>query len=133
VIVVDASVLVAAVTDASPTGDAARTELVRDQIAIPPLADLEVASALRGLQRSGTLSESAAAQALSTYQRLPLLRADHSPLLARCWQLRDNLTVYDASYVALAELLEAPLVTGDRRLANAAGVRCTVVLLADNA
>lgn len=56
-------------------------------------------------------------------------RSPHLPLLARCWELRHNLTVYDASYVALAELLGAPLLTGDARLAAAPGIRCDVELL----
>ena len=132
-IVADASVLVAAIADHSAGGEAAREHLIRNDVAIPYLADLEVASALRGLTRRGIINPEAATRALRAYQSLPLVRAEHDPLLDRCWELRDNLTVYDASYVALAEVLEAPLVTGDQRLANAAGVRCTMILLADNA
>jgi predicted nucleic acid-binding protein len=60
---------------------------------------------------------------------MPLQRASHRPLLARCWELRDNLSVYDASYVALAEALGASLLTGDQRLAGAAGSRCHVEVL----
>jgi predicted nucleic acid-binding protein len=51
---------------------------------------------------------------------------EHTPLLARCWELRDNLTIYDAVYVALAEALQAPLLTGDRRLAGSTGPRCVI-------
>jgi len=56
-------------------------------------------------------------------------RARHAGLLDRCWELRDNLTAYDAAYVALAEALDAPLLTGDQRIANARGARCQVRLL----
>ena len=60
---------------------------------------------------------------------LPLRRVAHRQLLGRCWQLRANLTVYDASYVALAELLDLVLVTGDVRLSKAPGLRCQVEVL----
>jgi predicted nucleic acid-binding protein len=70
-----------------------------------------------------------AALALTDLLAMPLQRASHRPLLARCWELRDNLTVYDAAYVALAEALPADLLTGDARLARAAGPRCHVEVL----
>jgi predicted nucleic acid-binding protein len=54
---------------------------------------------------------------------------EHTPLLARCWELRDNLTIYDAAYVALAEALQAPLLTGDRQLARATGPRCAIEVM----
>ena len=66
-----------------------------------------------------------AALALADLAALPLRRAAHRPLLARCWELRDNLTVYDASYVALAEALDVTLLTGDGRLSRAAGPAAT--------
>ena len=62
-------------------------------------------------------------------QRFPINRHAHDPLLARCWELRENVTPYDASYVALAEALRVPLLTADARLANAPGIRCEVELL----
>ena len=70
-----------------------------------------------------------AALARTDLAALPMHRAAHLPLLPRCWELRDNLTTYDAAYVALAEALEATLLTGDRRLAHAAGPTCTIELL----
>ncbi len=70
-----------------------------------------------------------AALALADLAALPLRRAPHRPLLIRCWELRDNLTVYDASYVALAEVLDVTLLTGDGRLARAPGLRCHVETL----
>jgi predicted nucleic acid-binding protein len=60
---------------------------------------------------------------------LPLERVAHAPLLSRCWELRDNLTPYDAAYVALAEAIAAPLVTADRGLAQTAGAHCEVRLV----
>jgi predicted nucleic acid-binding protein len=60
---------------------------------------------------------------------MPLQRAPHRPLLGRCWELRDNLTIYDAAYVALAEVLKVSLLTGDKRLAGATGPRCHIEVL----
>jgi predicted nucleic acid-binding protein len=66
---------------------------------------------------------------MADLQALRLRRVEHRPLVARAWQLRGNLTIYDAMYVALAELLDAPLVTSDGRLAGAPGARCPVEVL----
>jgi predicted nucleic acid-binding protein len=66
---------------------------------------------------------------LQEYLLARLERAPHGPVLGRCWELRDNLTIYDAAYVALAELVEATLLTGDARLANAPGVNCDVEVI----
>lgn len=95
----------------------------------PHLLDLEVASALRGLVRRGALAEAVAHSALRHLAVLPVTRCDHRPLLSRCWELRDNLTVYDAAYVALAEAIGATLLTSDQRLAHATGIDCEVELL----
>ena len=62
-------------------------------------------------------------------RELPVERVSHRPLMERCWELRANVTAYDAVYVALAEAIGAPLITADRKLANAAGVRCDVEVL----
>ncbi len=70
-----------------------------------------------------------AAEALADLADLPLQRASHRPLLARIWELRNNVTTYDAAYVALAEVLDAVLVTGDGRLAGAPGLRCVIEVL----
>jgi predicted nucleic acid-binding protein len=67
--------------------------------------------------------------ALADLGSLRLQRAAHGPLLDRCWELRHNLTIYDAAYVALAELLDVGLLTGDARLASAAGIRCGVEVI----
>lgn len=78
---------------------------------------------------AGRLDARRAELALVDLMDLPLERAPHRPLLPRCWELRQNLTPYDASYVALAEALEAVLITADARLAAAPGIRCEVSVL----
>ena len=95
----------------------------------PHVLDLEVASALRGLVRRGALAEAMAQAALRHLARLPVIRCGHAALLPRCWELRDNLTIYDAAYVALAEATRATLLTSDQRLVRAAGVRCDIELM----
>jgi predicted nucleic acid-binding protein len=128
-IVVDASVLATALGDDDVDGDRFRARLRGESLSAPELIDLEVASALRRQSASGLLNDRRAAQALSDLIELPMRRVPHRHLLARSWELRDNLTVYDASYVALAEALDLPLVTADRRLARAAGIGCVVEVL----
>lgn len=125
-LVVDASVLVTALGDDGPDGDAARSRLRGEQLAAPELVDLEVASVLRRQMRTARFDGRRARLALDDLTALPLHRSPHAPLLARCWELRDNLTIYDAAYVALAELMEADLLTGDARLARAQGSRCRI-------
>ncbi len=87
----------------------------------PELLDLEVAQALRHYLRTGEIGEACAEAALEALVDLDLARYSHGPLLPRVWALRENLTAYDAAYVALAEALGGPLVTCDRRLAASAG------------
>ncbi|MFT4035810.1 MAG: type II toxin-antitoxin system VapC family toxin [Patulibacter sp.] len=127
-IVVDASVLIVALADDGQAGDAARQRLRGETLAAPELIDLEVTSVLRRKERAGSLPQRRAALALADLADLPIERAAHRALLPRCWELHSNLTVYDAAYVALAELLDAPLLTGDRRLARAPGIGCRVEL-----
>jgi predicted nucleic acid-binding protein len=129
VLVVDASVLAVALADDGPDGDAARTRLRNETLAAPELVDLEVTSVLRRQNRAGLLDARRAQLAMGDLAALPMRRAPHVPLLARCWELRDNLTVYDAAYVALAEALDATLITGDRRLARSAGPTCNIEVL----
>jgi predicted nucleic acid-binding protein len=126
VLVIDASVLAVALLDDGPEGDLVRHRLRGEQLAAPGLIDLEVASVWRGLARGGHLDARRVGLALNDLRDLPIQRVEHTPLLARCWELRDNLTIYDAAYVALAEALQAPLLTGDRRLARATGTRCVI-------
>jgi len=129
VLVVDASVLVVALADDGAAGDVAREALHSQRLAAPELIDLEVLSVLRRHVTTGGVDLRRAELALTDLRDLPLSRAAHAPLLPRCWELRANLTAYDASYVALAEALDVPLVTADRRLAAAPGPRCRITVL----
>jgi predicted nucleic acid-binding protein len=126
VIVADASVLVVALADDGPDGDQARSRLQGERLTVPELADLEVASVLRRQMKAGTLDARRARLALDDLAALPALRAPHRPLLPRCWELRNNLTIYDAAYVALAEAMNTTLLTGDRKLAKAPGPQCPI-------
>ena len=128
-IVADASILATALADDGPDGDDARARLRGERLSAPEIVDLEVASVLRRQLRAGAVDLRRADFALADLAALPLRRASHKPLLTRCWELRDNITPYDAAYVALAEALEAPLVTGDERLARATGPRCRIEVL----
>lgn len=128
-LVLDASALATALTDDGTDGELARSRLRGEVLAAPELIDLEVASVLRRLVLSGQLSVHRGEQALADLMAVPVQRAPHLPLLARCWSLRDNLSVYDASYVALAESLGGVLLTADARLSRAPGLRCTVEVL----
>lgn len=125
-LVIDASVLAVALLDNGPDGVRIRDRLRGEQLAAPSLIDLEVASAWRGLVRGGRLDADRVALALDDLRDSPIQRVAYLPLLARCWELRDNFTIYDAAYIALAEALEAPLLTGDRRLTKAPGPRCVI-------
>jgi len=129
VLVVDASALAPALADDGPDGDTARARLRGRSLAAPELVDLETTSVIRRQLRGGHLDARRAELALADLVSLPLHRAPHRPLLARCWALRQNLTVYDAAYVALAELLDVVLVTADTRLSSAAGVSCQLDVL----
>jgi predicted nucleic acid-binding protein len=129
VLVVDAGVLVVALADDGADGDQARARLRGQRLVLPELADLEVASVLRRQIRAGAIDARRAGLALEDLGALPARRAPHRPLLSRCWELRDNLTVYDAAYVALAEAMQATLLTGDQRLARASGPRCRIEIL----
>jgi predicted nucleic acid-binding protein len=129
VIVVDASLLVAALGDDGIDGDQARQRLRHDSLAAPELIDLEVSSVLRRLFLRGQLTARRAELALSDLVALPLRRVSHRMLLPRCWSLRENLTIYDASYVALAEHLGAVLLTADFRLSRVPGLRCEVEVM----
>jgi predicted nucleic acid-binding protein len=128
-IVVDASVVVTALADDGDDGDRVRERLRGERLAAPHLIDLEVVSVWRRLAAAGQLDDRRVALAMTDLGALRIERAPHQPLVRRCWELRSNLTVYDASYVALAEAIGVVLLTGDRRLAEAAGVRCAVEVM----
>jgi predicted nucleic acid-binding protein len=125
--VVDASVLVDALVGIGPPGQLARVELRRQTVLqVPAIFGAEAASALRALVLRGELSAVRAATALQQIRTTRTLQYPFEPLSARAWELRDNLTVYDAWYVALAERLETELITADERLSSAPGPRCPV-------
>jgi predicted nucleic acid-binding protein len=94
----------------------------------PHLIDLEIAQVLRRYVRSAIISAERGTEALSDFLDLPLTRYPHFVLLTRVWQMRHNLTAYDAAYLALAEALDAPLITRDRALART-GSRARVELI----
>jgi len=117
-------VIATALGDDGADGRQVRERVVGERLAAPELIDVEVVSAFRRLCSAGALSAERAEAAIADLHALPIQRVSHRPLLARCWELRENLTVYDAVYIALAERLDATLLTADRRLANAPGARC---------
>jgi predicted nucleic acid-binding protein len=129
VIVTDAGVLVAVLVDDGTWGDIARARIRNEDLAAPEVIDIEVTSALRGLLRVGKVDELRALLALADLRRIPLRRASHQRLVSRCWELRDNFTAYDASYIALAEMLGTTLVTTDARMSRAPQRSCMVEVL----
>lgn len=100
-----------------------------ESINAPHLLDLEVAQVLRRYDRLGLIEPARAAEALVDFGGLDVTRYPHTLLLGRVWELRANLTAYDAVYIALAEILEAPLVTIDARLARTPGHSVTVEVI----
>lgn len=123
-LVVDASLVVAALADSGETGTWAEGVLTEDTLAAPHLMPVEVSNILRRRTAAGTLSPD---QAGLAHADLLLLRVElfpYEPFGRRVWMLRDNVTAYDAWYVALAESLRAPLATIDLRLTRASGPRC---------
>ena len=93
---------------------------------VPHLIDLEIAQVLRRYVLHGALDDRAGAMALQRWRELDVERYPHEPLLGRVWQLRADVSAYDAIYVALAEALSTVLVTGDRRLAGVPGLTVAV-------
>lgn len=129
-VVVDASALVSFYAADDP-----RRPLVVDRLSAghalfaPAHLDVEVASALRGLTQRSPALANAVTSALHHLARFPIRRMPIAPLLPRIWELRANVTPYDAAYVALAEQLDASLVTCDAKLAHASGIRCRLDLV----
>ncbi len=119
-IVADASAVLEALLN-TPAGDAIADILLdpAETVAAPHLLDLEVLQVLRRYTLTGSIDTERGQQAIEDYLAMPILRYPHEPLVSRVWDLRDNLTAYDATYIALAEALDAPLLTRDARLAAA--------------
>lgn len=128
-IVVDASVIVVALGDDGDAGRLVRQRLRGERLSAPEVIDLEVLSAWRRLVAAGALTDDRALQSVGDLMDLRVRRVSHRFLMERCWELRSNLTAYDAAYVALAERLDTTLVTVDGPLARAPGPRCTIELL----
>jgi predicted nucleic acid-binding protein len=122
--VVDASVVIAALAATDDTGEWAESLLLEGQLAAPHLLPVEVASMLRRAVQSGDLSTDLATLAYADLLDLRIQLYPYAPFSVRVWELRDNVTSYDAWYVALAEFLEVPLATLDGKLAEAPGPRC---------
>jgi predicted nucleic acid-binding protein len=125
VIVLDASAAVSGLLNAGP----ARDSLADEQLHAPHLVDSEVASGLRRQVMSQRIAAEDGWAALDTWRRLGLTRYAIDGLLERVWELRENLSAYDAGYVALAESLGCSLVTADARISRAAGLRCPVTVV----
>jgi predicted nucleic acid-binding protein len=127
VIVVDASAVLEVLLR-TPAASAVERRLfgAKEELHAPHLIDIEVAHVLRRYAKAGEMSAERGREALEDLADLSLRRYPHDVLLPRVWELRANLSAYDGAYVALAEALDAPLLTRDRRLANAAGHRARV-------
>lgn len=129
-IVVDASVLVSALIADDDAGERMRLRLdAEDVVCAPEVIDLEVANAWRRELMAGNIGEDRSRLGLDDLADLPLVRMSHRPLMPRIWELRHNLTPYDAAYVALAESLDATLLTVDGRSTRATSLRCEVELI----
>jgi len=129
-VVLDASVLVEFLRW-SPAGESVADELVLtgSSVHTPHLAGVEVLSAFRSLVSRAEVSVERAEMAIDDLMNLPMTRHPVEPFLPRIWALRMNLTAYDATYVALAEALDVPLLTADRRLAQASGNNAAIQLV----
>ena len=127
-LVLDASALFEVLAD-TPGAESVRALLAADpDHAAPHLVDAEVLSVIQTQHRSGRLDGTAASQAIDDLRSWPGERWSHRPLLERAWDLRDNVRGYDALYVALAEGLQATLLTLDARLVRAPGPRCRIIV-----
>lgn len=125
--VVDASLLVAALVDSGPEGRWAEAIIERESTVAPELVLVETANVLRRLERAKQITSLEATSAHRDALRLDLVLFPYEPFAARIWALRENLTSYDAWYVALAEALACPLATLDVRLSRASGSTCEII------
>lgn len=123
-LVIDASMVVAALVDGGATGAWAESLLVSEPLSAPHLMPVEAANILRRSTIAGEISSDAASLAHADLVDLPVELFPYEPFAARVWELRDNVTSYDAWYVALAELLGSRVATLDTKLARAPGPRC---------
>lgn len=128
-IVVDTSALVEFLVGGDTRAERVRTIAAGETLAAPHGVDLECLAALRGLVHGGKLPEAEAERAVRLLGRMDIRRYEHMPVALRIWQLRHNMWPYDAAYAALAELLEVPLLTVDKKFTSVPGLRCTVRLV----
>lgn len=129
-VVVDASALVCYYIVEDSRHDEVKRRLTAGHALFAPAhMDAEVVSALRGMARGNSVLHDVVPSVLRHLAGAPIRRKELAPLLDRIWQLRDNVTPYDAAYIALAEDLDGPLITCDAKLAGASGVRCAVDLI----
>jgi predicted nucleic acid-binding protein len=129
VIVVDASVLVAALGDDGHSGQIARQRLRNEHLVAPEIIDLEVISVLRRMVAARLVSDVRGDQAVLDLVSIRMTRVPHRLVVKRCWDLRNNSTPYDAAYIAVAEAFQLNLVTADAKLAGVPGTNCKVELL----
>lgn len=127
-LVVDASLIVAALVDTGEDGRWAESLLAGEALAAPHLMPVEAANILRRAALSGDISADVASLAHRDLLDLRVELFPYNPCAARVWELRENVTSYDGWYVAVAELLEAPLATLDTHVANAPGPHCRFLL-----
>lgn len=125
-IVVDASVLANAIGDDGPDGAAGRAAISAEDLSVPDLADVEVVSVLRRRWLAKTITARRFAHAVTDLTNIPADRYLVLPFVTRAYELRANVSPYDATYVALAEYLDCILITADVRLSRATGPRCTI-------
>lgn len=125
-IVLDTSAVVEFLVGGDAVAEKVRAACMGQRLAAPHAIDLECASTLRGLVRGDKLPAGEARRALELLGQLNLTRFDHVPLLPRIWELRHNMWQYDGAYVALAESLDAELVTVHSKFAGVPGIRCAV-------
>jgi predicted nucleic acid-binding protein len=127
-LVIDASMVVAGLTDSDTDGRWAESLLADGALAAPHLMPVEVANILRRATLAGDISADVASLAHTDLLDLHVEFFPYQPCAVRIWELRNDVTCYDGWYVAVAELLDAPLATLDGRLANSAGPRCQFLL-----
>jgi predicted nucleic acid-binding protein len=126
--VVDASTVVSALLDDGEEGRWCEEHLQVDQLAAPHLMPFEAINVVRRTEAKGAVSASVATNALHVLTQLPVALLPFDSVADRVWELRANLSAYDAAYVAVAELLGGRLVTLDRKMSRAPGIRCPVAV-----
>lgn len=126
---VDASAMIVMLIEENDRGHLVSDRLSGSSCCAPELLPFEVANVLRRKTIAGILPERQAKRALNVLEEFPIELWPWKPLSSRIWRLRGSITAYDASYIAVAELLGCPLLTGDARLSRAPGARCAVEVI----